>query len=228
MKVAVWDTYVTKKEESIMHFDIIVPVETSNPEQIFNYGREYLKTKGQGGQPLTSKESQFCHIEALKPEWEEDIRQKGYSIVEMENCHSEAEVISPYLQYINPEGLFNSPAFSQVVTTQGKGKTIYIGGQNAVNAQSEIVGKGDISEQTEQVMQNIGTALAACGATFANLVKLTIHIVQGEDLQKGFQASQKYLGELKNPPAITGFFVSALTHPDFLVEIDAIAFLPEG
>lgn len=130
------------------------------------------------------------------------------------------------VQHINPEGLFKSAAFSQIVTTEGKGRTIYIGGQNAVNAQNEIVGKGDISEQTEQVMQNIGTALAACGATFAHLVKLTIHIVQGEDLQKGFQTSQKYLGELKNPPAITGFFVPALTHPDFLVEIDAIAFLP--
>ncbi len=131
------------------------------------------------------------------------------------------------IQHINPEGLFRSPAFSQIVTTEGKGKTIHIGGQNAVNAQSQIVGKGDIHEQTEQVMQNLETALAACGATFSNLVKLTIHIVQGEDLQRGFQASQKYLGELKNPPAITVFFVTALAHPDYLVEIEAIAFLPE-
>jgi hypothetical protein len=86
MKVAVWDTYVDKRDGSVMHFDIIAPVETDDKEQIYNYGREYLKTKGQEGQPLTSKECQFCHIEALKPEWEESIRQKGYSIVEMENC----------------------------------------------------------------------------------------------------------------------------------------------
>lgn len=86
MKVAVWDTYVTKNEGSIMHFDIIVPVETNDPEQIYSYGREYLRTKGLEGQPLSSKESQFCHIEAMKPEWEEDIRQKGYTIVEMEYC----------------------------------------------------------------------------------------------------------------------------------------------
>lgn len=131
------------------------------------------------------------------------------------------------IERINPEGLMKNPAFSQVVTTQGNGKTIYIGGQNAVNAQREIVGKGDISEQTEQVMKNIQTALAACGATFDNLVKLTIHIVQGQDLSRGFQASQKYLGSMKNPAAITGFFVSALAHPDFLVEIDATAFISE-
>lgn len=131
------------------------------------------------------------------------------------------------VQYINPDGLFKNPAFSQIVTTQGSGRTIYIGGQNAVNANRDIVGKGDISEQTEQVMQNIQTALAACGATFDNLVKLTIHIVQGQDLSRGFQASQKYLGNMKNPAAVTGFFVSALAHPDFLVEVDAIAFIPE-
>ena len=86
MKIAVWDTYVDKRDGSVMHFDIIAPVETDDKEQIYNYGREYLKTKGQEGQPLTSKECRFCHIEALKPEWEESIRQKGYSIVEMENC----------------------------------------------------------------------------------------------------------------------------------------------
>jgi hypothetical protein len=50
------------------------------------------------------------------------------------------------IQHINPEGLFGSPAFSQIVTTEGKGKTIYIGGQNAVSAQSQIVGKGDLFE----------------------------------------------------------------------------------
>ena len=135
--------------------------------------------------------------------------------------------MSNQVQYINPDGLFKNPAFSQIVTTQGSGKTIYIGGQNAVNAQREIIGKGDISEQTEQVMKNIQTALSVCGATFDHLVKLTIHIVQGQDLYRGFQASQKYLGGLKNPPAITGFFVFALAHPDFLVEIEAIAFIPE-
>ena len=131
------------------------------------------------------------------------------------------------IQYIHPDGLSKNPAFSQAVITQGNGKTIYIGGQDAVNEKGEIVGKGNIAEQTEQVMKNIETALAACGATFENLVKLTIHIVQGQDIRLGFQASQKYLGRLKNPPAITGFFVVALARPDLLIEVDAIAFIPE-
>jgi enamine deaminase RidA (YjgF/YER057c/UK114 family) len=135
--------------------------------------------------------------------------------------------MSNTVQYINPDGLSINSAFSQVVTTQGKGKTIYIGGQDAVNAQGEIVGKGNIAEQTEQVMKNLQTALLACGATFDNLVKLSIFIVQGQDIYSGFQASQKFLGNLTNPPAITGFFVAALATPDYLVEIEAIAFIPE-
>jgi len=135
--------------------------------------------------------------------------------------------MSKKVQYINPDGLSKNPAFSQVVTTQGNGKTIYIGGQDAVNAQGEIVGKGDIAEQTEQVMKNLQTALSACGATFDNIIKLSIYIVHGQDLYRGFQASQKYLGNLKNPPAVTGFFVAALAHPDYLVEVEAIAFIPE-
>jgi enamine deaminase RidA (YjgF/YER057c/UK114 family) len=137
------------------------------------------------------------------------------------------EQISKKIQYINPEGLSKNPAFSQAVTVQGNGKTIYIGGQDALNAKGEIVGKGDIAIQTEQVMKNLQTALSACGATFDNLVKLTIYIVQGQDIARGFQASQKFLGHLKNPPVISGLFVSALANPDYLVEIDATAFVAQ-
>ena len=86
MKVAVWDTYVTKKDGSIMHFDIIAPEEIKETTIIYAYGREYLKTKGQEEQPLTSKECSFCHIETVRPQCEAEIKQKGYFIIEMENC----------------------------------------------------------------------------------------------------------------------------------------------
>lgn len=86
MKVAVWDTYVTKKDGIVMHFDIIAPQEIRDTIVIYNYGKEYLKTKGQEGQTLSSKECRFCHIEAVRPQWEAEIKQKGYFIIEMENC----------------------------------------------------------------------------------------------------------------------------------------------
>ncbi len=130
-------------------------------------------------------------------------------------------------EHVNPEGLINSPAFSQVVITQGNGKTVYIGGQNAVTKSHEIVGKNDLASQTEQVMKNLKTALEACGATFDNLVKLNINLVQGQDARKGFEVSQKFLRHSSNQPIITVVFVAGLVNPDFLVEIDGIAFIPE-
>ena len=131
------------------------------------------------------------------------------------------------IQHINPDGLSKNPAFSQIVTTQGSGKTIYIGGQDAVNEKREIVGKGNIAEQTEQVMKNLQLALSACGATFDNLVKLSIYVVQGQNLYGAFQASQFFFSNLQNPPAISVLIVAGLANPDFLVEIDATAFIPE-
>lgn len=130
-------------------------------------------------------------------------------------------------RHLNPKGLIENPAFSQVVVTAGSGKTIYIGGQNAVNDKREIVGKGDISLQTEQVMKNLEIALSSCEASFDNLVKLNINILQGQNAYEAFQSSQKYMARASNPPAITVLFVAGLANPDFLLEIDAIAFIPD-
>lgn len=87
MKVAVWDTYVSKKDGTIMHFDILAPEEIKDTSLIYNYGKDYLKTKDQEGQPLSSKQCRFCHIETLRPQWEADINKHGYYIIEMENCN---------------------------------------------------------------------------------------------------------------------------------------------
>lgn len=88
MNIAVWDTYVTKIDGSVMHFDILAPAEMNDTTVIFNYGKAYLKTKGQDGQPITSKECKFCHIETLRPIWEADIKRQGYYIIEIENCNA--------------------------------------------------------------------------------------------------------------------------------------------
>lgn len=130
------------------------------------------------------------------------------------------------IKHINPERLLKSQVFSQVVTTRGSGATIYIGGQNSINANGKVIGKGDIQTQTTQVMYNIDTALKASGATFDNIVKLTIYIVEGQDVSKAFQTAQQVV-KFTNPPSITTLIVSGLTDPDYLIEIDAVAFLPD-
>lgn len=86
MKTAVWDTYVKKKDGTVMHFDIVVPEDLKNEETILGFGKEFLKAKNQEGQVLTSKESRFCHIEPAKPAAQADIKEIGYHIVEMEGC----------------------------------------------------------------------------------------------------------------------------------------------
>lgn len=131
------------------------------------------------------------------------------------------------VQYINPETLNRNPAFTNVVVVTGPVKTIYVGGQDAVDASGAIVGKGDLKAQTEQVLKNIQLALAAGGAQLEHIVAWNLYIVQGQSLRAGFEAFQRVWGNRPNPPAITGLFVSALAHPDFLVEMNAIAVLPQ-
>lgn len=85
-KVNIWDTYVTKKDGSIMHFDIVAPIDIQDTNTIYNYGRKYLSTKGQAGQSLTSKQCRLCHVESIRPEWQAEIDEKGFFIIEMEGC----------------------------------------------------------------------------------------------------------------------------------------------
>ena len=131
------------------------------------------------------------------------------------------------VQYINPDGLNKNPAFSNVVVVTGPVKTVYVGGQDAVDASGEIIGKGDIKAQTEQVLKNLQVALAAGGARPEHVVKWNVYIVEGESLLEGFEAFQRVWGMPPNPPAISAMFVSELANPDFLVEMDAIAVVPQ-
>ena len=130
-------------------------------------------------------------------------------------------------QFINPDGMMKSPAFSQLVVTQGYGKTIYIGGQNAVDENGKTVGKYDIAKQTEQIMKNIGLALEAAGATYKDIIKMNVYAVNGVDLRKGFEAASKFIGNNPNPPIVTALFVAALGSPDYLVEVEVVAFAAE-
>ena len=86
LKVSVYDTYVPKKQGGVMHFDILVDANEKDVEKIYGFGREYLQSKGQEGQPLASKQCRFCHVENAKGEMEDSITAKGYFIIEMEGC----------------------------------------------------------------------------------------------------------------------------------------------
>lgn len=131
------------------------------------------------------------------------------------------------VQYLNPDTLHKNPAFTNVVVVTGPVKTVYIGGQDAVDASGNIVGKGDIKAQTEQVLKNILAALEAGGARPEQVIKWNLYVVAGQPLQAGFEAFQQVWGNRPNPPVITMAFVAGLANPNFLVEMDAIAVVPE-
>jgi enamine deaminase RidA (YjgF/YER057c/UK114 family) len=126
------------------------------------------------------------------------------------------------IEHLKPEGLHHNPAFTQVIALQAPAKLLFVGGQNAVDASGAIVGD-ELGTQTEQALRNVLTALAAGGATQANVVKLSVHVVQGAPVSEAFAAAQRVWG--RYPTAITVLVVAGLANPRFLVEVDAIAAL---
>ena len=134
-------------------------------------------------------------------------------------------LVNAQKEFINP--FPNKPTgYTHVVVVNGPGKTIYISGQVALNAQGEVVGKGDLQVQTVQVYENLKTALQAAGATFNDVVKLNTYIVNYKPEQVAIVRSVRsnYISK-ENPPASTLIGVQALVNPDFLIEIEAIAVL---
>jgi len=125
------------------------------------------------------------------------------------------------VRHINPEGLHRSPAFSQAVVVEQPTKTIYIGGQNGVDADGKVVGP-TLGEQAGQAFRNLATIVESEGATLADIVHWTIAVVDGESLEEGVAAFQQVWQTADPPPAITVHFVAGLS-PGFLVEIDAVA-----
>ena len=85
MECAVYDTYITKKDGRIMHFDVIVEANTSH-EKAIDYGKEFLEQVGQDGQKMTQEECQFCHIQEAPPVVAKEIENRGYFIQKMEGC----------------------------------------------------------------------------------------------------------------------------------------------
>jgi enamine deaminase RidA (YjgF/YER057c/UK114 family) len=123
------------------------------------------------------------------------------------------------VKHSNPKGLFDAKFYSQVVTVSGNAKTIYIGGQNAINAEGQFVGRDNFALQTKQAL----IALASENATFDDVIKLNIYMVDGCDPAVGFKAFMETIGPLQKPPLITVLKVAGLANPLCLVEIDAIA-----
>jgi enamine deaminase RidA (YjgF/YER057c/UK114 family) len=140
---------------------------------------------------------------------------------------SEGQTLAGSVQFLQPDGLHKNDAYTNVVVVAGSVKTVYIGAQGALDAAGNIVGKGDIAAQADQVMRNLQTALAAAGAGPEHVVKWNIYIAQGQPLQPAIAAGMRAWGVGPNPPANTVLVVSEMVPADFLITIDAIAVVHE-
>ena len=130
------------------------------------------------------------------------------------------------IKHLNPDSMHKNPAFSQGIIIPANAKILVVGGQNAVNKQGEVVGKGDMAAQTTQALDNLITVLEEAGGSLDDLIRVGIYFKAGEDLNAGFGAWMKKAGNIKNPPTVTGVQVVGLARPDYLIEIEATAILP--
>jgi 2-iminobutanoate/2-iminopropanoate deaminase len=126
---------------------------------------------------------------------------------------------------IQPEGLSRRVVagqllYSHVVTVEGR-RLIFVAGQLARDRDGNLVGQGDMRAQLRQVGENIKTALAAAGAGLADLVKTTTFVTDIDEFLRHVDVRMEYFGTAL--PTSTTVEVRRLSHPDFLVEVEAIA-----
>jgi len=125
------------------------------------------------------------------------------------------------LRFHKPSTLPAPRGYTHAVEARG-GRTIYISGQVAMDAEGQLVGRGDFRAQVEQVFANLGAALDAAGADFGDVVKLGFYVLDVANLPIAREVRDRYVN-VGQPPASTAVQVSSLVQPDWLVEVDAIA-----
>ncbi|MBI1398210.1 MAG: RidA family protein [Betaproteobacteria bacterium] len=130
------------------------------------------------------------------------------------------------IRLINPEGLADLGTFSHVAETRG-GRTLYVSGQLGWDASMRLVAPNDLAAQTQKAFENLGIALAGAGATFGNVVKFTIFVVdmKPEDRIVVSDIRRKFV-DTARPPASTLIGVSSLIVEGARIEIEAVALVP--
>ncbi|MFE1592409.1 RidA family protein [Nocardia sp. NPDC058705] len=129
---------------------------------------------------------------------------------------------------VNPKELPAIELYHQVAVATGS-RTVYIAGQVSWDADGKTVGAGDLAAQIAQSYRNVGIALAEVGATFADVAKLTVYVVDWTPDKMGafVEGLSRVAAELGVAPVAPGTLigVAALSDPDHLVEVEAIAVL---
>lgn len=117
-------------------------------------------------------------------------------------------------------------AFTHALAVEGAQRWVFISGQVAVDAGGQVIAPGDLFAQIEATLQNLGHALEAAGASFRDLVKVNIYVVDLDPAELGRirEVRSRYLPQ--DPPiAITLVGVERLAFPGLRIEIEGVAAL---
>jgi enamine deaminase RidA (YjgF/YER057c/UK114 family) len=134
----------------------------------------------------------------------------------------------PATRFLNPSTMPPTRGYTHTVETTGPGRTIYIAGQLGMTPDSKFAGApGDFRAQCVQCFENLKLALAAVGAGFEHVVKVTNYFIDIAHLPVYLEIRDRYVNT-KAPPASTAVQISKLARPDALFEIEAIAVVPNS
>jgi enamine deaminase RidA (YjgF/YER057c/UK114 family) len=124
-------------------------------------------------------------------------------------------------RFVNPDTVHKPMGYSHVAQVTS-GRLVYTAGQVAVDPAGNIVGEGDITTQSRQVFENLKNNLAAVGASFTDVIKLTYYILNAEHIPAIREIRNGYVN-VDAPPASTLVVVAGLARPEWLIEVEAIA-----
>jgi len=133
----------------------------------------------------------------------------------------------PIHRFYNPPAIAKPSGYTHVVEAAGPGRIVYIAGQLGLDLDNNIVGTtGDFRAQAEQTFVNLRNALAAVGAGFGHVVKLNNYLVDMTHLGIFREVRDRHI-DTSAPPASTTIAISSLARPGALIEIEAVAVVPD-
>ncbi len=118
------------------------------------------------------------------------------------------------------------PSFENVGIAHAvrNGNLVFISGQIPLDPEGNIVGKGDVRAQTVQIYEILKGVLEEIGGSLSNIVKLTTFYVNPDEFSVMAEVRKSYFSS-GHLAASSAFCVTALAHPDALVEVEAVAIL---
>ena len=129
-------------------------------------------------------------------------------------------------RFLDPPSLPPSRGYTQVVEVPAGYRLVFLSGQVPLDSTGALRGKTDFRTQAKQVFDNLGAGLAAAGADFDDVVKLSFYILDVRQLPVLREVRDQYV-DLAAPPASTLVQVSRLFRDDVLLEVEAIAAVRE-